>query len=170
MDTNNDSFFPEDYNLPTSGGEFMKLEKGESLFRILGKAVMGWEYWTEENKPVRSYQPFTDLPANAKKDKDGKVVKPKHIWILPVYDYTSKAIRTLTISQKKVQEAILNLVKDPDWGAPTKYDIRIVRDGDGLETKYSISPKPHKEMDAEVMSKYAEMEEGLKESMDKMFS
>lgn len=164
-----DPFFPEDYALPSSGGEFMKLEKGENLFRVLDKPTMGWEYWTEENKPIRSREPFTEQETNAKKDKDGNVVKPKHIWIMPVWDYKTKVIKTLTVTQKKVQEAILNLAKDVDWGSPTKYDIKVTRDGDGLETKYALSPKPQKDLAPEIVEAFAKVKESLAENIGKMF-
>lgn len=169
MDGSLNDFFPEDYNLPSSGSDFMKLDKGESLFRVLAKPVMGYEYWTEENKPVRSREPFTELAPNAKKDKNGNIQKPKHIWIMPVWDYTTNAIKILTITQKKIQEAILNLANDKDWGSPVKYDIRIVREGDGLETKYSVSPKPHKELDSKVVEDFNSNVEKIQENINKMF-
>lgn len=164
-----DLWFPEDYNLPSSGSDFMKLEKGENLFRVLSKPVMGWEYWTEDNKPVRSVQPFTEIADNAKKDKEGKVQKPKHIWIMAVWDYTKKGVKILTVTQKKVQEAILNLANDADWGSPMKYDIKVVREGDGLETKYALSPKPQKELAPEIVAAYEEVKESTEKTINTMF-
>ncbi len=40
----------------------------------------------------------------------------------------------------------MGFINDKDWGDPRFYDIKIIRTGDGLETKYSVSPKPKKEL------------------------
>ena len=41
---------------------------------------------------------------------------------------------------------LLNLINDSDWGDPREYDLKITRTGDALETKYTVSPKPKKEI------------------------
>ena len=40
----------------------------------------------------------------------------------------------------------MGLINDTDWGDPREYDIKILRTGDGLETKYTVSPKPKKDL------------------------
>lgn len=175
MSQEHDDFFPEDYKLPKSGTGFMKFEKGETIFRMLDKVAMGYEYWTDDNKVFRSYSPFTTLAPNAKKQENKKtkemeVVQPKHIWVVPVWNYKDESVEILTIGQKTVQEAILALSKDSDWGNPTTYDIKVVREGDGFNTEYSVSPKPKKEIDPAIVEAYAKAKDETQKTISEMFA
>lgn len=134
----NNDFLPTGYELPVSGGNYMKLEKGENIFRVLSSAIVGFEYWTVENKPIRAKKIPEQIPMDMKKDSNWK-----HFWAFVVWNYKSQKIQILEITQSSIQSAITNLVEDVDWGSPKGYDIKIARTGDGLETEYAISPKPH---------------------------
>ncbi len=133
---------PKGYELPKSTGGYMKLEKGENTFRILSDIITGWEYWNAENKPVRSKEQPTEL-INPQK-KNGEESRPKHFWAMIVWNYESKAIEILQITQKTIQGAIQGFLFDEDWGDASRYDIKVKREGDGLETEYAVTPKPHK--------------------------
>lgn len=150
----NTDFLPEGYEAPASGGGYMKLQDGDNVFRVLSSAVVGYQYWTNENKPVRSKTEFTETPDI--RVKDGKTDKVKHFWAFVVWNYATKEVEILELQQVKVRDAILNLVNDEDWGDPKKYDIKVNRSGSGLDTKYAVSPKPHKELDPEILQAYAE--------------
>lgn len=155
MEDTND-FLPKGYEAPVAGGAYMKFQEGDNVFRILSSAIVGYEYWTNDNKPVRSKVPFEETP-NCKQ-KDGKNVKPKHFWAFVVYNYTTKNIELLQITQAGIQGDITNLINDEDWGTPKNYDIKVNRTGSGIETEYTLSPKPKKELDPEIAAKYAEMD------------
>lgn len=167
---NEDNFFPEDYKVPKTSTGFMKFLKGDNLFRFLARPVMGFEYWTEDDKPVRSKNAFDSLPENAKKDKDGNVLKAKHIWIAPVYNYDEGEVAILTITQKGVQEAILGLTHDKDWGNPMHYDIKVNREGDGFDTKYKVNPKPKKDLDPAIAEVWEGNKESIVKSIEEMFN
>ena len=151
----NKSFLPDGYEAPVMGGGYMKLVDGDNVFRVLSSAIVGYEYWTTENKPVRSKVPFTETP-NIKTDKEGKAQKVKHFWAFIVWNYASKAVEILQLTQSGIQGSITNLVKDEDWGDPKNYDIKINRTGSGIETEYAVNPKPHKEIDSEILKAYAD--------------
>lgn len=144
-------FAPADYKLPESNS-FMKFVTGKNKFRILSPLTVGYEYWTNENKPVRSKEPFEDTP-NGKLDEEGKV-RINHFWAVVVYNYATDTIQILEITQKGIQKYILGLVNDPDWGKPQGYDIVVTREGEGLATKYTVAANPHKEMDPEIIEEY----------------
>lgn len=148
-------FLPKDYNVPVSGGGYMKLKMGENLIRIMSNAITGFEYWSDETKPIRSKEEFKETP-NIKLDKDGNPTKVKHFWAFVVYNYEAKDIQILEITQSTIQSAITNLVKDEDWGNPKGYDIKIVRSGEGFETEYAVSPKPARELPVEITKKFEE--------------
>jgi len=152
---NKDEFLPQDYKVPVSGGGYMKLKMGDNLVRIMSNPIFGYEYWTNETKPVRSEVEFTETP-NIKLDKDGNPTKVKHFWAFIVWNYETKNIEILQINQSTIQSAITNLVKDEDWGNPKNYDLKITRTGEGFDTEYAVNPKPAKAVTEEVAQKYAD--------------
>lgn len=145
-----DTFLPEGYKAPSKG--YMKLQEGDNLFRILSSAIVGYEYWNNENKPIRSRTPFKTTPDI--KIKDGKPDPIKHFWAFCVWNYATDAVEILQLTQSSIKDNIQNLVQDADWGDPKKYDIKVSRTGSGLSTEYSVSPKPHKEVALEIKSAY----------------
>lgn len=136
-------FLPEGYETPVNGGGFMKLEDGENKLRILSRPVIGWEDWTEDKKPVRFGLKF-------KPEKPINPLKPvKHFWAFIVWNYQSKDVQIMQITQSTIQTAIQNLTKDEDWGSPFDYDIKIIKTGKDKETKYSVNPSPKKPLTEE---------------------
>jgi hypothetical protein len=136
-------FLPKGYTAPKNTGNYYKLEKGTNRFRILSPAIVGHQYWTTENKPVRSRKPFNAIPVDARID-DGKV-KPKHFWAFLVWNYEESKVQVMEITQTTIMSAIEALVSDASWGSPKGYDIAITATGDGLDREYSVLPKPHSE-------------------------
>lgn len=141
-------FLPSNYEVPQSEGNYMKLKQGSNTLRVLSSAIVGYEYWNKESKPIRSRVPFTETPDDAKLD-NGQF-KPKHFWAFLVYNYDAKKVQILEVTQSTIQSAIEALVKNPKWGTPLKYDICITREGEKLDTEYAVVPEPHS--DAPVLN------------------
>lgn len=143
------NWLPKDYSVPqSSGGNYMKFEQGANKFRILTAPIIGWEYWTKDNKPRRMRDEPQSLPEDIRydKDKDGNMrpSKVKHFWALGVWDYKENKVQVLEITQAGIQRSIEELVVHQDWGNPTKFDITVNRKGEGLNTEYTVQPSPHK--------------------------
>jgi hypothetical protein len=153
MQNNKDEFLGAGYEAPKGGSSYMKLIKGENVIRILSNAITGFEFWNDDNKPVRSKEVPSSTP-NIKCDADGVPTRVKHFWAFVVYNYATSGIEILQINQSSIQTAITNLVKDEDWGNPKGYDIKITKKGDGLTTEYSVNPKPAKPVDTEILAKF----------------
>ncbi len=155
MSTAESGFLPKGYEAPDAGGNYMKFDSGDNKFRILSKPLIGWEYWNLENKPVRIEgvdKPAVD-PILIKADQQGN--KPiKHFWAFVVYNYKTKAIQILQITQSRVQKGIQALAASPDWGSPFKYDITVTKSGAQLLTKYAVVPSPPAEASNEVKEAY----------------
>ncbi len=145
-----DEFFPDGYETPVELSSFMKFEDGDNTFRILSKPVMGWEYFTTENKPKRSRNAYEEVPNDIKAGKDGKPTKPKHFWSFLVWNYKLEAVQSLELTQTSVMKAMKALIENSKWGSPLKYDITINRTGKELLTKYSVVPNPHSEITEEM--------------------
>lgn len=146
-------FLPEGYTPPESSG-YLKFAQGKTKFRILSSPVVGWEYWNNSNKPVRSKIEFTETPDIKVDPKTGKS-NVSHFWAMVVYDYASESIKTLEITQKGIIKYITSLLNEADWGSPKGYDLVVTREGEGMATKYTVSASPHKPMSAEVLADYA---------------
>ncbi len=144
-------FLDEGYEVPDTSA-YMKFAPGKNKFRVLSSVVTGYEYWTTENKPVRSKEKPLETP-NAKVEKNGKV-NVNHFWAMVVYNYDADAVQILEITQKGIQKYIIGLTKDVVWGSPKKYDLVVDRSGAGLETKYATVANPHTPVSEEIQAKF----------------
>lgn len=140
------NFLPDNYERPaTSGGNYAKLEDGANRFRFLSPAIVGWLYWTKDNKPVRLREKPTERPEDMREDD-----KIKHMWAFAVWNYKEGKIQILELTQASIQGPIEDLVMTEDWGDPTGYDITITKKGQKLDTEYSVQPSPHKPVAEDV--------------------
>jgi len=159
------TFLPENYERPaTSGGRYLKFRDGANKIRIMSAPVMGHEYWTTDKKPVRSREPFSAVPADARLD-DGQF-KPKYFWALVVWNYAQSALQVMEITQSSIQGPIEELALNEDWGDPREYDITINKKGEGLDTEYSVQPSPHKAVPVEAHKAYREARINLEALFD----
>jgi len=133
-------FLPEAYQAPRTGGQYMKIQKGENKIRILSKPILGWEDWTIDKKPVRfEYDKKPQAPIASDKPI-------KHFWAMIVWNYAEEKIQILQITQSGIRKGIESLCNDSDWGVPYFYDIKIIKTGgeDPKSIKYQVNPLPHK--------------------------
>ena len=167
------SFLPDNYKPPaeTSGG-YMKLTQGENRLRILGRfndnppgGIMGFLAWSEDGEGKRRPERF-----RVTVNKNGQIVvddpsydatkyeeTPKFFWALRVWNYQGQSVQVLELTQKGILAELEVLANDPEWGDPTRYDLSITRTGEGLETRYAITPKPARDVSPEVLDADAAM-------------
>ncbi len=142
------SFLPDDYQSPSTGSEnYMKIENGENKLRILSAPILGFEEWFD-NKPLRyrmSNKPLTP--------KDPKCVI-RHFWSFICWNYQEERIQILNLTQATLRKKLETLSKDEDWGAPYFYDVKIIKSGEGKETKYDINPLPHKQVRQDIINAF----------------
>ncbi len=144
------SFLPKDYEAPKASGNYLKLTEGTHRFRVLDNAIVGWEYWNKENKPVRQKEEFEEIPNDIAEGRN-----PKFFWAFPVWNVDEKKVQILELTQGKIQDIILALTQDVDYGDPQGYDIVITRTGKGFgDTKYSVIAKPPVPISDEVKKAY----------------
>lgn len=142
-------FLPTDYQTPKNSNFYMKFQEGENRFRILSQPIIGWEDW-QNNKPVR-FQ-LDQKPARSFDEK-----KPvKHFWSMIVWNYLLEEIQVLHITQATIRKSLESLCKDPDWGAPYFYDLKVTKTGEGIDTEYALTPLPHKPLHPSVQDAFNE--------------
>lgn len=157
---------PTDVSGGVGGGDYFKPALGQNKVLIVGDAVTGYEYWTADDKPVRSKVKFEETPGakvrQVKNQKTGetesKTDTQKFFWAIPVYDFKDEAFKMWQITQKSIKENLASLQANADWGNPVgNYTISIDRKGEGLLTEYTIMANPVKDKKPleEIMKKYA---------------
>lgn len=156
-----DDFLPKGYEVPKSAGNYMKFEEGKNRFRVLSSAVVGYEWWVESQDGARK-------PSRVKTwdEAVAQGIEPlKPFWAFIVWNYQSKAIEILEITQKGLMTSVKALIDDEEWGTPKNYDLTVSRTGKGMETKYAITPSPAKVIDQTIADAYAE----VKVDLNKLF-
>lgn len=124
---------------------------GSNKFRILTSPILGFQYWTDERKPVRSREAFKFIPNDADISNG---FKPKHFWAFVVYNYAEAAVQILELTQSTIQSALTDLIQSEDWGDPRGYDLTVNRKGSKLDTEYTVQPSPHKELAADIKAAF----------------
>lgn len=161
MNNQQDEFFPtEDYKIPETSN-YMKFAEGENPFRVLSSAVIGYEYFTKDNKPVRSKEVFETTPSDIK--KDGVI---KHFWAFVVWNYSAKRVQILELTQKGIMKTMQAYIKNPKWGNPREYDFIVSRTGSGLDTEYATSVNPKEKISEDVF----EVSENTKVNLEALFT
>lgn len=132
--TTNDIGFPVDYNWPTKWAEFFKLQPWENEIRVLANVVVGYEYWTSNNKPVRQKTKFDKTPW-IKKDSYAK-----EVWALKIYDYTTKTVSLWAIPQAWIKDDLWAYWNNPKLWGLWAIDISVNKSWAWKETKYTLTP------------------------------
>ncbi|CAL2084860.1 hypothetical protein [Tenacibaculum sp. 190524A02b] len=155
--TNQKNFLPGDYRLPDKSKQFMKLEVGDNLIRVLSNPLLGYVFFDEECKPVRRPYANGDFTKEeltefkAKKNEKGEFEGSKHFWILLVWDYRSNSPKILEVTQISILKPLFSYTQDEDWGDLRKFNININKTGTTKnDTEYSVMPKPHRELEDEI--------------------
>lgn len=139
-----DDFIPEEM---TSGSSaYFKLENGENKLRIISMPVMGWLEWVDK-KPIRT--PLADGEPEASDDEN----PPKQFLAMAVIDQKDGNVKIWEVTQKSVMKAIRQLTNNPDWGQPFGFDLNIEKTGEGMKTKYAVTPSPKKALSKDLVKK-----------------
>ena len=132
-------FVPAGYEpAPKSSGgsdNYLNLKEPSTIrVRIMTPALVCYEAWTTDNKPVRK-------PKGEKWDLANYKGTPQECWAFVVYNYDAEKFQTFATTKKRIIQGLYQLATDPDWGNPSGYDIKLMRTGKTKDdTRYSLSP------------------------------
>ena len=133
------STIPENFEPISTQSNYTKLVAGKHRLRILGPAITGFLWWTEEKDGTRK-------PNRIPLDQNPPVSEAESIrrfLTFPVWNYEFDRIQVLEITQSSIQKELKAYEKDPEWGSLETYDIEITREGtDKQNTRYRVSVKP----------------------------
>ena len=137
---------------PAINSEYLKLKTGSTKVRIISKSVCYYEYFAQDFDkvtPIRSIEKFKSTPWIKEGDK------VSYNWTFKVYNYDEKLVQLLTVKQKGIKDSIISFLNDSDYGRPVewifKYDLKITKTGEKLDTKYSVLASPPKEFDKKLL-------------------
>ncbi|AEO93636.1 single strand DNA binding protein [Bacillus phage G] len=121
------------------GTPFIKLQPGVNQVRVVGKPYLVDIHWEKgldgQNKKVVC--PGAGCPVC----KAGHV--PMARYQVLVIDRTDNKVKILE-GGPRIFSAIKDYAMDPDYGDPSKYDLKIKKEGSGRETKYTVLASPNK--------------------------
>lgn len=147
-------FETNDYKMPVTSN-YMKFKEGVNTFRVLSSAIVGYEYFNNDNKPVRSRHEFDETPGI----KAGGEVK--HFWAFVVWNYADEKIQILELTQKGIMTYMQSLINNKKWGNPTGYDLVVTRTGVGMNTEYSCMSEPHSPLEAKIAEAWSKSKVNL---------
>lgn len=154
------TFLPEGTKIPQGKSLYMKFSEPENRFRVLGESIVGYELWVN-GKPVRKHNEseFTkDELENADINKfTNKKKEPAYFWAFPVYNYQTKQVEILEVTQITVMRGIEDYYFDKDYADPIEYDLIVVRDDSGDKTQYRVKAKPPVAIDPGIKQLYKDM-------------
>lgn len=120
-----------------------KLSEGEYRFRIVMRPIAGWLDW-KDKKPMRF------RPENKPNSPYDAAHPIRPFWAIYVWDYKQEGLYIMEITQNTIRCALEDLARNEDWGDLTKFDLKIKKSGVLKDTSYTVTPVPHKPMDAVI--------------------
>jgi len=147
------TFLPEDYSQPEQKSNYLKFKKDwDTEFRILSDSITGYIYFNKDNKPQRSKELPDESVWNeeAKSNDKWELDKIKHFRAFSVWDYATKNVCILEITQQTIQSAIMAYYKNVKRGDPKEYDLTVTRKGEGLKTEYTVIANPKEILTEEI--------------------
>jgi len=149
------SFLPAGISVPASeGGAYTKFAGTETRLRSMSPPIQGWEYWTTDDKAVRSATEIKGRPANMReKNKFGEAERVQGFWAMIVWNYTSGRIEVWQCKQVTLLRALHDLIKDEDWGDPRAYDLKVKKT-QGDKVSYTLTAVPKQPMSAEIKAAF----------------
>lgn len=139
------NLIPDDYVVST-GGNFIKLPADGNSIKVLlaGPCVIGYSYWTNDKKCIRSPHKFTTTP-DIRVDETGKPDSVKEFMVFPVFLYAEDGTRSdglLEITQLSIKSDIVRIYRDKEFREEDGsfwHAFKISTAGKGMKTKYSVN-------------------------------
>jgi len=150
------SIFDEDYEESSSSGDYLPMPKEGSYIRVLlmGQGLVGWCYWNNQDRPVKTVDELDHIPDPQKED-----TKQKRFSVFPVWDIESQSFKLLEVTQKGVRQWIIDTQRQGEHDLLAgEVGIRITPEGSGINTKYKCATTSIKPVQGTYQQKAAAIE------------
>ena len=149
----NVTFGEVDWNTGDSGGssssasDFMRLEQGENVVRVMGNPTQFYVHWlTCSDGSKRKVVSPIDNPEMVRRLEDAGF-KRQARWLVKVLDRTDDRFKALEIGAQ-IYNGIRALYNNEKWGKVTAYDLSVVRGAPGQQPLYNVTPNPKEDLDS----------------------
>lgn len=156
---------PQNVSIPSSSGQFAKLQDGRNRFRVLSDAVIGWVGW-KNKKPFRHEGAVCKITAEQVDLNQNGQPNINYFWAFVVWNCLERKIQIWEVTQKTIMKVLKDFEDSPDWGDLKLYDIEINKSKVGDKTTYTTIAVPPKPLNEEVKELYSKTEIDLQ----KLFS
>ena len=132
------SFISEQFVETANGASnYFKPQKGKSnKVRVLSDTPLyGFVHWTTDRRPVR--WPYDGPRPSADFDPNERA---KKFLAMVAWNYETESVQVWEVTQSSIINALHEISRDADFGHPVNYDLKITRQGEGLETTYQLFP------------------------------
>ena len=152
-----------------SGGGYLnpsKIQSGTSVrFALLEETPLEFfEVWGEaQDGSVKPFR-FTDEPTpedvetefgsdySRRLNRDGTAPEPAKFAIaVPVYNHDAGSVQVLQISQKSINRELDSISQMEDYANLLEWDFVLGKEGNGLNTEYSLRAVPRKKDSNDVL-------------------
>ena len=155
-----------------------KVPSGETVrFALLSdQPIEFYECWgvstdgNDKKKPFRFVQDPTSEEIEAEMGDnferrasfDGESAEPSKFAVAaPVYNYTTARVEIIQITQKSILRELDGISQMEDYSNLLEHDFVLGKEGNGLDTKYSLRPVPRKkDSDKTIEAAWTESLEG----------
>ncbi len=158
------NFFEEGHEIPEKRNQFMRFQQGTNKLRFIGNPISGFLFFgkveredgTETVKPYRRRESEGEfsieemINREAKIKSDGEIEEQKYFVMGLVYNYQKQKLQVLEITQKSILKALKSYINNEEYGHPSGYDITVSKEGEGLNTDYTVVASPPKAVSEEV--------------------
>ncbi len=147
-----------DWNSADSGttkSNFMRLEEGENLVRVMGNPVQFYIHWvvTPDGSRRKVNSPV-DSPELIRRLEDSGF-KRQARWLVKVLDRTDDEFRVLEVGPQ-IYNGIKSLYNNSRWGKVTQYDLSINKGPKGTQPLYGVTPNPKEALSSDFKTKFVE--------------
>ena len=147
-----------DWNSADSGttkSNFMRLEEGENLVRVMGNPVQFYIHWvvTPDGSRRKVNSPV-DSPELIRRLEDSGF-KRQARWLVKVLDRTDDEFRVLEVGPQ-IYNGIKSLYNNSRWGKVTQYDLSINKGPKGTQPLYGVTPNPKEALSGDFKAKFVE--------------
>jgi len=147
-----------DWNSADSGttkSNFMRLEEGENLVRIMGNPVQFYIHWvvTPDGSRRKVNSPV-DSPELVRRLEDSGF-KRQARWLVKVLDRSDDEFRVLEVGPQ-IYNGIKSLYNNSRWGKVTQYDLSINKGPKGTQPLYGVTPNPKEALSGDFKTKFVE--------------
>lgn len=147
-----------DWNSADSGttkSNFMRLEEGENLVRVMGNPVQFYIHWvvTPDGSRRKVNSPV-DSPELVRRLEDSGF-KRQARWLVKVLDRSDDEFRVLEVGPQ-IYNGIKSLYNNSRWGKVTQYDLSINKGPKGTQPLYGVTPNPKEPLSGDFKTKFVD--------------